>query len=292
MVELDDIIDLNSFESSKTSCMMSFVTPEDHLITSAEAAKLAGVGATAIKRWADSGLLPCVKTVGGHRRFRRSDVERLVRRADDWQDWLDLLVRGTDVHVVHARLLEERGRRGAWHEVADALGGLLTEIGRRWQAGELSVLEEHLASGRLQRALAAVSDTLPVSPLAPRALLATAEGDEHTVGISLAELTLREAGWQTESAGSRTPVGEIVERLGRGGVRMVALSASVSSADEARLKAEVDALAGVCRSNGVELVMGGQGAWPSHPSHGVRFATLGEFFHHARQLRDREMARA
>ena len=39
-----------------------------------KAAELLGVGTTSIKRWADEGRLQCIKTAGGHRRFRRSEV--------------------------------------------------------------------------------------------------------------------------------------------------------------------------------------------------------------------------
>lgn len=43
-------------------------------LSTREAAELLGVGTTSIKRWAEEGTLPCIKTAGGHRRFRRSDV--------------------------------------------------------------------------------------------------------------------------------------------------------------------------------------------------------------------------
>ena len=45
----------------------------DYLSTR-EAAKFLGVGTTSIKRWAEDGVLQCMKTAGGHRRFRRSDL--------------------------------------------------------------------------------------------------------------------------------------------------------------------------------------------------------------------------
>ena len=32
-----------------------------------------------ISRWASQGLLPCLVTLGGHRRFRRADVEEIAR---------------------------------------------------------------------------------------------------------------------------------------------------------------------------------------------------------------------
>jgi len=55
------------------------------LITTRAAAGLLGVGTTSIKRWADDGTLPCVRTAGGHRRFLRSDVLGLLHqgRADE-----------------------------------------------------------------------------------------------------------------------------------------------------------------------------------------------------------------
>jgi excisionase family DNA binding protein len=44
----------------------------------AAAMDILGVGATTIKRWADEGRLPHIRTLGGHRRFNRSVVESLV----------------------------------------------------------------------------------------------------------------------------------------------------------------------------------------------------------------------
>ncbi|MEO1483980.1 MAG: helix-turn-helix domain-containing protein [Myxococcota bacterium] len=49
----------------------------DKLMTTQEAAKLLGVGPSSVKRWADDGRLPTIKTPGGHRRFRARDVESL-----------------------------------------------------------------------------------------------------------------------------------------------------------------------------------------------------------------------
>ena len=51
----------------------------NELLTSTEAAAIASVGVSTIKRWADQGTIPYVRTVGGHRRFERSSVERLLR---------------------------------------------------------------------------------------------------------------------------------------------------------------------------------------------------------------------
>jgi excisionase family DNA binding protein len=39
-----------------------------------QAGKLLGVHPTTLRRWADSGSIPCFRTPGGHRRFRASDL--------------------------------------------------------------------------------------------------------------------------------------------------------------------------------------------------------------------------
>ena len=47
-----------------------------------EVARLLHVSPKTVARWADNGWLPCQVTLGGHRRFRRSDVEVVVRRME------------------------------------------------------------------------------------------------------------------------------------------------------------------------------------------------------------------
>src|SRR5690242_13716947 len=108
------------------------MSPDD-LITSAEACRLVGVGPTALKRWADSGALPCVRTAGGHRRFLRADVERLRLRSaasastGGWDEWIGALTARPDVHIVTSMLLRERARAGSWRKTTDLLAALVTE---------------------------------------------------------------------------------------------------------------------------------------------------------------------
>lgn len=54
--------------------------PEEmpEVLTPAEVAKVFAVDPQTITRWADGGKLPHFRTLGGHRRFRRVDVRRLL----------------------------------------------------------------------------------------------------------------------------------------------------------------------------------------------------------------------
>jgi excisionase family DNA binding protein len=50
------------------------MVPDDRLLTPAEVASLFGVDPRTVTRWATSGRLTPVRTPGGHRRYRRSEV--------------------------------------------------------------------------------------------------------------------------------------------------------------------------------------------------------------------------
>ena len=52
-------------------------------LTPGEAAALLHVSPKTVTRWAAEGLIPYVVTLGGHRRFRREDVNEIARRMSD-----------------------------------------------------------------------------------------------------------------------------------------------------------------------------------------------------------------
>lgn len=256
----------------------------DELLSTRDAARLLGVGATSVKRWADAGMLRCVRTPGGHRRFSRAAVEALFGPPspdDDGSSWMDrwmavlLTRRGTE--PVLDRLRHERDARGSWWRVAEALGALVAEIGARWERGALTVVQEHIASERLARALSAVAESQLVPADAPAALLMTAEGEDHTLGLSLVELCLREAQWATVWSGRQSPVDQVGAHLdAHRDVRLVAVSASIAMDDRRALARQAGALAELCRPRGVQLLLGGAGAWPEPAPYGHRIHDLGE----------------
>ena len=50
------------------------------LLTPAEVAALFRVDPKTVARWAKAGKLSCIRTLGGHRRFRESEVQELLAR--------------------------------------------------------------------------------------------------------------------------------------------------------------------------------------------------------------------
>ncbi len=54
---------------------------EPDWLTLGQAAKYLGVAQSTIRKWSDQGRLPAFYTPGGHRRYRRSDLEAFLERS-------------------------------------------------------------------------------------------------------------------------------------------------------------------------------------------------------------------
>ena len=254
------------------------------LITTPEAARLLGVGPTTLKRWVDQGRLSCVTTPGGHRRFTRNDVERMrLALGGELDDFavrcLQHMLTEDSAYGLQATLIEMRGHLGSWWQVSNRLGTVLTDLGQRWEAGECSIGQEHVASRRMQEALSACGATLPSPPGEPLCVLAAAEDELHTLGLSLAELCLREAGFTCLWLGGPTPTSVLIETIEGHSPAIVAMSASSWSSDADLLLRHYNEIARACRRSGAVLVLGGAGNWPKRPAYGHRVESFTEFAH-------------
>ena len=54
---------------------------EPDWLTLGQAAKFLGVAQSTIRKWSDSGRVPAFYTPGGHRRFRRADLETFIEQS-------------------------------------------------------------------------------------------------------------------------------------------------------------------------------------------------------------------
>jgi methanogenic corrinoid protein MtbC1 len=199
------------------------------------------------------------------------------------QRLLKALIAGKQMSA-EAIMLEQWGEAGHWEIVGDSVGVMLAEMGEAWSAGRLSITEEHVASETLLRSLARIQMMMPGRDSSKVCALATAPGDEHTLGLAMTELVLAEHGWQTIWLGRFSPVETLCEVAARADVQMVAISASGFSSMPSGLGDLVMRLGPVALAANTQLVLGGSGAWPENVFGVVRVrnhADFGEF------LRDR-----
>ncbi len=55
----------------------------DELLTPSEVAAMFRVNPKTVTRWARSGKLSAIRTLGGHRRFRASEVRKLLTEGEE-----------------------------------------------------------------------------------------------------------------------------------------------------------------------------------------------------------------
>lgn len=139
--------------------------------------------------------------------------------------------------------------------LAEVVLPALSELGRRWAAGEISVATEHYATSILQSRLLALARGWDQGT-GPQAILACAPDEQHALGLVAFGLVLRRRGWRIAYLGPNTPmesVDEWVQRLAPAAVIEAALLPE-------RFEAVRDELRALAAR--VPLVLGGKAATP------------------------------
>lgn len=83
-------------------------------------------------------------------------------------------------------------------------------VGEAWVRGEIRVFEEHLYSEQITSVLRTALTMMLDANGSPRVLLTTLPGEEHSIGLLMAEATLSMCGASCVMLGVQTPIQEIV----------------------------------------------------------------------------------
>ncbi|MEQ1914964.1 MAG: MerR family transcriptional regulator [Sideroxydans sp.] len=99
-------------------------------------------------------------------------------------------------------------------------------VGEAWMRGEMRIFEEHLYSEQITLVLRNAISTLRDADSSPRVLLTTLPGEEHSLGLLMAEATLSLYGASCVTLGVQTPTQEIVSAVAAHRSDIVVLSFS------------------------------------------------------------------
>jgi excisionase family DNA binding protein len=137
--------------------------PEERLLTRAEVAEMFQVSPSTVRRWAEAGKLPSVKTLGGHHRYDAKAVMALVKHLMKEETTmenvlLDVPAMYADHHVIAVRqaLLAVSGVEDVWASSA-------------WQQVQVtfdptSTSPDHLTRALEQAGYSVSNGHLPPSP--------------------------------------------------------------------------------------------------------------------------------
>lgn len=92
----------------------------------------------------------------------------------------------------------------------DVLLPYMRDVGERWSAGEVTIAQEHFATNFFQGRLYALARGWDRG-LGPRALLACAPGEQHTLALMVFGIALHELGWCVTYLGPDTPIETLTE---------------------------------------------------------------------------------
>jgi excisionase family DNA binding protein len=225
--------------------------------TPRQVARALEIGESTVKRWCDKGVIPTEHTPGGHRRIPLVGLLNYLRSTQ--QDVLRPELLGLPANVGSG----ERTLHRAGSQLAQALlsgdeqqsrrivadlylagHGMSTlcdrviarafeEIGHAWACGDAEVFQERRGCLIALRLLDDLRSFVPPPPAtAPRAIGGAPTGDVYDLPTNMAELVLREAGWNAASLGNNLPFDTLAAAIREQQPRLFWLSCS-HLADEA-----------------------------------------------------------
>jgi len=149
-------------------------------------------------------------------------------------------------------------RDGLFRFLTESAAPLATLVGEAWMRGEIHVFEEHLFTEQLQGVLRQAISQVPTAGGSPRVLLSTLPGEQHGLGLLMAEAACALEGAECVSLGVQTPVAELAAAALAKRADVVAVSFSANF-PAAGLQEAVKSLRAALPT-GVELWCGGAGA--------------------------------
>ncbi len=247
-----------------------------------ELSRRTGVAPDTLRAWERRyGLLRPERSDGGFRLYGREDEQRvqamktLIDSGVSAAESARLVASGVppagevprEAEPMRLREALERFDEAAAHAILDAaltrftVDGVadqvvlpaMREIGKRWQSGEISVAQEHFATGVLRERMLALGRNWGAG-IGPRALLACPPGELHDLGLVAFGVVLRDRGWRITYLGPDTPIETIARTaadLSPAAIVLAALNAEV-------FEAAADRIAGLARD--APVLLGGEGA--------------------------------
>ena len=256
------------------------------LVRIGELSRRLGVGTDRLRAWERRyGLLRPLRTPGGFRLYSREDEQRVremqaqlarglsaaqaaevvvaahplsasLAPSEDLRARLTAALAGFDDAEANAVLDRLFAVLGPEHVMRDVIYPYLRALGLAWERGEIEVGQEHFASNLLQSRLLGLAPAHE-DGIGPRAVLACAPGDQHSLGLTGLAVALRNRAWRVTYLGADTPLADLARTVEALTPRIVVLSSTMAH-NLSPFEGELRALAA-----SVRLALAGAGVSPA-----------------------------
>lgn len=252
------------------------------LVSPKQVARAIGVSESSLKRWCDRGLIRSMRTAGGHRKLPISSVleflksrgheivepellglpstvghgERTLRAAQDRLK--DALIAGDEL-ACRQIVLDLYIAKNCISVICDeVIADAFEKIGDLWDCGDVEVYQERRSCEICSRVLHELRTAVePAKQNAPVAMGGTIEGDHYTLSTTMAELVLRDNGWNAVSLGCSLPFFTLKAAIEENRPNMFWLSVSYI-VNEQQFLDETNQLFQVAQESETALVVGGR----------------------------------
>ena len=262
------------------------------------AARITGLSPDLLRAWESRyAVVKPLRTAGGTRRYRASDLERLrlVKAAVDTGGRISVVARLDPAELLRRSAVTDNAPQAGLEPILAALDRLdaeeaqrllalqlsamgpatfarefalplAREIGERWATKRMGIASEHLAMGILRSMLGSALTPTAASRLGPTIVFATPTGEPHELGLQSAALTALGAGANPIYLGAELPVEDLVRAVADVKASVLALSLVTLPKSQA---AKVIAAIRSDLPEEVRLWIGGPGAATITASNGV-----------------------
>lgn len=216
---------------------------KESYLSTREVADLLNVTETTIKRWTDSEKLKCIKTLGGHRKYRLEDIEafasdngisilgQIKPLSKDQLQKLGYAVYSNNTGMAADLIIEEAlqgDREGTFEllmylvknrlkfaDIADnIIKPAMDKVGDLWEQKELGIEQEHIVSDTIKTALARLVVYLQRQPdKGIKILCACTEGEQHDMGLQILAYELELNGFNIQFLGANTPFKSLIKLI-------------------------------------------------------------------------------
>lgn len=220
------------------------------LLSPKQVAQALRVSESSVKRWCDKGSIATTYTEGGHRRIRLSDLAGFVRERSltildfgpigfqsDYQEinsleaaqklFCEYLLAGDERKCAQIVLQLFFEKKPLSHICDQVIARTFHEVGELWACGEAEIYQERRGCRIAHRILGRMIGAVPEPPASnPTAIGCTAEGDNYSLGSTMAELILSEVGWQAHALGENLPLTSLSSAISKHSPQLVWMSCS------------------------------------------------------------------